>query len=111
MPSDQARYRASLQGEIDSATSIGQWQSPAEKNPQLVSVYVRLAEVEEHHLSFRVRFIDRSRPRSKASFVAGSYEGLSAQPVRPPSFPSRWVSSSHWSPTPLRAAPLARSSP
>ncbi|MGO8724421.1 MAG: VIT1/CCC1 transporter family protein [Acidimicrobiales bacterium] len=49
--SDEARYRANLQGEIDSAT-VYRAMAAAEKNPQLTSVYVRLAEVEERHLFF-----------------------------------------------------------
>lgn len=43
----------------------------AEKNPQLVSVYVRLAEVEEHHLSFgRV-----DSDRSESTQVQGELRG------------------------------------
>ena len=49
--SDESRYRRDLQGEIDSAT-VYRAMAAAEKSPQLASVYVRLAEVEERHLSF-----------------------------------------------------------
>jgi vacuolar iron transporter family protein len=49
--SDAARYRTNLQGEIDSA-AVYRAMAAAEKSPQLASVYVRLAEVEERHLSF-----------------------------------------------------------
>jgi len=46
--SDTARYRTNLQSEIDSGT-VYRAMAAAEKKPQLASVYVRLAEVEEHH--------------------------------------------------------------
>ena len=49
--SDASRYRANLQGEIDSAY-VYRAMAAAEKSPQLASVYIRLAEVEERHLSF-----------------------------------------------------------
>ncbi len=49
--SDASRYRANLQGEIDGA-AVYRAMAAAEKNPQLASVYERLAEVEERHLSF-----------------------------------------------------------
>lgn len=48
---DEARFRANLQGEIDSATTYRAMAS-AEKSDQLSSVYRRLAEVEERHLDF-----------------------------------------------------------
>jgi vacuolar iron transporter family protein len=48
---DESRYRANLQGEIDSAV-VYRAMAAAEKNEQLSSVYVRLAQVEERHLSF-----------------------------------------------------------
>ena len=48
---DASRYRANLRAEIDSAT-VYRAMAAAEKSPQLASVYVRLAEVEERHLSF-----------------------------------------------------------
>jgi VIT1/CCC1 family predicted Fe2+/Mn2+ transporter len=48
---DVARYRVNLQGEIDSAF-VYRAMAAAETSPELASVYVRLAEVEERHLSF-----------------------------------------------------------
>jgi vacuolar iron transporter family protein len=48
---DESRYRANLQGEIDSA-AVYRAMAAAEKNEQLSSVYIRLAQVEERHLSF-----------------------------------------------------------
>jgi vacuolar iron transporter family protein len=48
---DEARYRANRQGEIDSA-SVYRAMATVETNPQLASVYDRLANVEERHLSF-----------------------------------------------------------
>jgi len=49
--SDEARYRANRQGEIDSAI-VYRAMAKAEKDEHLASVYVRLAEVEERHLGF-----------------------------------------------------------
>src|SRR5882672_11313947 len=49
--SDASRYRANLQGEIDGA-AVYRAMAAAEKDTHLASVYVRLAEVEERHLSF-----------------------------------------------------------
>jgi len=49
--SDTTRYRTNRQGEIDGA-AVYRAMAAAEKTPQLASVYERLAEVEEHHLSF-----------------------------------------------------------
>jgi VIT1/CCC1 family predicted Fe2+/Mn2+ transporter len=48
---DEARFRANLQGEIDSA-AVYRAMASAERSPQLASVYERLAEVEERHLGF-----------------------------------------------------------
>lgn len=48
---DEARFRANLQGEIDSA-AVYRAMASAEKSMQLASVYERLAEVEERHLGF-----------------------------------------------------------
>lgn len=48
---DASRYRANRQGEIDAAT-VYRAMAAAEKNPQLASVYSRLASVEERHLGF-----------------------------------------------------------
>jgi VIT1/CCC1 family predicted Fe2+/Mn2+ transporter len=50
-PSNESRYRANLQAEIDSAF-VYRAMAASEKDPHLSSVYVRLAEVEERHLSF-----------------------------------------------------------
>ena len=79
---EAARYRANLQGEIDSAT-VYRAMAAAEKSPQLASVYVRLAEVEERHLSFwedRLRKIGvdpgprRASWRARAmAFLAGRF--------------------------------------
>lgn len=48
---DEKRFRANLQGEIDSA-AVYRAMARAEKSQQLSSVYERLAEVEERHLGF-----------------------------------------------------------
>jgi vacuolar iron transporter family protein len=48
---DEARFRANLQGEIDSAV-VYRAMARAEKSEQLSSVYMRLADVEERHLGF-----------------------------------------------------------
>jgi len=48
---DEARYRANRQGEIDSAI-VYRAMAKAERDARLASVYLRLAEVEERHLSF-----------------------------------------------------------
>jgi VIT1/CCC1 family predicted Fe2+/Mn2+ transporter len=48
---DEARFRANLQGEIDSA-AVYRAMASAEESEQLSSVYTRLAEVEERHLGF-----------------------------------------------------------
>ncbi len=48
---DASRYRANLQGEVDSA-AVYRAMAKAEQSPQLASVYVRLAEVEERHADF-----------------------------------------------------------
>jgi VIT1/CCC1 family predicted Fe2+/Mn2+ transporter len=47
----QARYRANLQGEIDSAT-LYRALAEVEANPQIADVYKRLASVEEAHAEF-----------------------------------------------------------
>jgi VIT1/CCC1 family predicted Fe2+/Mn2+ transporter len=49
--SDEVRYRANRQGEIDSA-AVYRAMAAAERTPQLASVYERLAQVEERHLRF-----------------------------------------------------------
>jgi VIT1/CCC1 family predicted Fe2+/Mn2+ transporter len=48
---DEARYRANRQGEVDSAL-VYRAMAKAEPDPRLASVYLRLAEVEERHVSF-----------------------------------------------------------
>src|ERR1019366_2594016 len=48
---DEARYRANRQGEIDSAV-VYRAMAKAESDARLASVYIRLAEVEERHLGF-----------------------------------------------------------
>jgi demethoxyubiquinone hydroxylase (CLK1/Coq7/Cat5 family) len=48
---DEGRFRANLQGEIDSAV-VYRAMAKAEKSEELSSVYERLAEVEERHLDF-----------------------------------------------------------
>ena len=50
-PQDQARYRANLQGEIDSA-ALYRALAQLERNAQLAQVYDRLAGVEEAHGEF-----------------------------------------------------------
>jgi vacuolar iron transporter family protein len=52
----QRRYRANLQGEVDSATLYSTL-SQTEKNPELAQVYARLAAVEEAHAEFWERKI------------------------------------------------------
>jgi len=51
MPDDVARFRANLQDEVDSA-ALYRAMAAAEAQPQLASVYRRLAEVEEKHAGF-----------------------------------------------------------
>ena len=48
---DEARFRANLQGEIDSA-AVYRAMAGVEESAPLASVYERLAEVEERHLDF-----------------------------------------------------------
>lgn len=48
---DTDRYRANRQDEIDTA-AVYRAMAAREANPQLASVYTRLAEVEERHLAF-----------------------------------------------------------
>jgi VIT1/CCC1 family predicted Fe2+/Mn2+ transporter len=48
---DEARFRANLQGEVDSA-AVYRAMASAEKSAQLSSVYERLAQVEERHQDF-----------------------------------------------------------
>jgi hypothetical protein len=68
--SDEARYRSNLRGEIDSAV-VYRAMADAEPNPQLASVYVRLAQVEERHLGFwedQLRGIGREPGPRRASW-------------------------------------------
>ena len=51
MAKDTARYRANLQGEIDSA-GLYRTLANVEKNPEIAQVYGRLAAVEEAHAEF-----------------------------------------------------------
>ena len=70
--SDVSRYRANRQGEIDSA-AVYRAMACAERNAQLASVYVRLAEVEERHLAFweeRLRSIGVDPGPRRASWRA-----------------------------------------
>jgi VIT1/CCC1 family predicted Fe2+/Mn2+ transporter len=57
-PDDVARYRANLQGEIDSA-SLYRALADAESDPQLAEVYRRLAAVESAHAEFWKKQLDR----------------------------------------------------
>jgi len=80
--SDVSRFRANLQGEIDSA-AVYRAMAATEKSPQLASVYSRLAQVEERHLAFweeRLRSVGvepgRRRPSWRArtmAFLAGRF--------------------------------------
>lgn len=66
------RYRANLQGEIDSATLYRAMQA-AEPDERLASVYDRLAQVEERHLGFweeRLRSIGVDPGERRASWRA-----------------------------------------
>jgi VIT1/CCC1 family predicted Fe2+/Mn2+ transporter len=49
--SDEARYRANRQGEID-GSAVYRAMAATEKNESLASVYSRLAAIEERHLEF-----------------------------------------------------------
>jgi VIT1/CCC1 family predicted Fe2+/Mn2+ transporter len=73
---NEARFRANLQGEIDSAV-VYRAMARAEKSEQLSSVYERLAEVEERHLGFWEEQLlkigadpGRSRPSWRARTMA-----------------------------------------
>ena len=54
----EARYRANLQGEVDSA-ALYRALSQAESDPRLKEVYGRLAAVEEAHAEFWRKQLDR----------------------------------------------------
>jgi VIT1/CCC1 family predicted Fe2+/Mn2+ transporter len=86
---DEARYRANLRGEIDSA-AVYRAMADAEGNPQLASVYVRLAQVEERHATFwedRLRAIGRDpgprRPSWRARTMAFLARRFGARVVLP----------------------------
>ncbi|MFI4989167.1 MAG: VIT1/CCC1 transporter family protein [Alphaproteobacteria bacterium] len=64
------RYRANLQGEVDSA-SLYRALAEAEEDPQLAKVYGRLAAVEEAHATFwrkRLEALGKRLPRLSPSF-------------------------------------------
>jgi VIT1/CCC1 family predicted Fe2+/Mn2+ transporter len=50
-PSSRSRYRANLQGEIDSA-ALYRVLASTEKNPELAKVYEKLASIEDAHAEF-----------------------------------------------------------
>jgi VIT1/CCC1 family predicted Fe2+/Mn2+ transporter len=65
-----ARYRANLQGEVDSA-SLYHALAAAERDPQLAKVYGRLAAVEEAHAAFwtkRLNALGARLPRLRTGF-------------------------------------------
>jgi vacuolar iron transporter family protein len=69
-PDAQDRYRANLQGEVDSA-ALYQTLSQNEKNPDLAQVYARLAAVEEAHAEFwkgRIEAVGRKAPKLRPGF-------------------------------------------
>ncbi|HEV7686983.1 MAG TPA: VIT1/CCC1 transporter family protein [Acidimicrobiia bacterium] len=64
---DVDRYRANRQDEIDSA-AVYRAMAGREANPELATIYTRLAEVEERHLAFwdeqlRIAGVEPGRPR------------------------------------------------
>jgi VIT1/CCC1 family predicted Fe2+/Mn2+ transporter len=64
------RYAANLQGEVDSA-ALYRTLAQTETNPQLASVYGRLAAVEEAHAEFwkaKLREVGRNVPRLRPGF-------------------------------------------
>jgi vacuolar iron transporter family protein len=66
----QARYRANLQGEVDSAT-LYRALAEVEANPQIAEVYKRLAGIEEAHAEFwrkRLGKFGSRLPRLRPSF-------------------------------------------
>ncbi len=69
-PNPAPRYRANLQGEVDSA-SLYRALAAAEKDPQLAKVYGRLAAVEEAHAAFwtqRLAALGQRLPRLRIRF-------------------------------------------
>ena len=68
----QRRYRANLQGEVDSA-ALYRTLAESEKNPQLAQVYHRLAAIEEAHAEYwrsHIAAIDQNVPRLRPGFRA-----------------------------------------
>ncbi|MGA7863590.1 MAG: hypothetical protein WCA23_06290, partial [Stellaceae bacterium] len=64
------RYKANLQGEVDSA-SLYRTLSQTEKNPELAQVYARLGAVEEAHAEFwkrKIGAIGQRVPSLRPSF-------------------------------------------
>ena len=69
-PSSRARYRANLQGEIDSA-ALYRVLASAEKNPDLAKVYEKLASIEDAHAEFwtkRLQAIGSAVPKLGINF-------------------------------------------
>ena len=76
--SSRERYRANLQGEVDSA-ALYRTLSAIEKNPQLAQVYRRLAAVEEAHAEFwkkRLTGIGQALPTVRPGFRTRGLEWL-----------------------------------
>jgi vacuolar iron transporter family protein len=72
MPEDdpRRRYRANLQGEVDSA-ALYRTLAQTEKNPQLALVYRRLAAIEEAHAEYwksHIAAIDQRVPKLRPGF-------------------------------------------
>ena len=75
---DGERYRANLQGEVDSA-ALYSTLAAVEKNPQLAEVYRRLAAVEDAHATFwrkRLAGIGASLPNLRPGFRTRGLEFL-----------------------------------
>lgn len=75
------RYKANLQGEIDSA-ALYRTLSKVEKNPHLAEVYGRLAAVEEAHAEFwerRLGVLGRRRPRLRPDWRVRALGWLAAR--------------------------------
>ena len=80
--SSRERYRANLQGEVDSA-ALYRTLSAIEKNPQLAQVYRRLAAVEEAHAEFwkkRLTGIGQALPTLRPGF-SDTGTGMAGTPV------------------------------
>lgn len=72
----RARYRANLQGEVDSA-ALYRTLAGAETNPDIAKVYNKLAAIEEAHAEFW-----RSRLRASGNTVPGLHPDLRTQALR-----------------------------